>query len=472
MSEKSDEKILRIGLIQNGKIVEERLLRSRDDLTIGRDFDKNTLVVPVSDLPKSYPVFENRDGQYVLNFTPEMEGRLSTSDGVESLDELQRRGRTDKGEHGSYIEVDPSTRGRVQIGDVTLLFQFVVPPPTRPAPALPASMRGGWIKGLDATLVGVVGLSALLQIGFIVYLESQDWPQPKKSTSQTLNRFVKIKQPDQPEQKKPDLKKKKKKTSDEGKKKAKAEESTPSEQPDPDPEPKKKQDDKVDPEKKAEKEAERQRKMAKEVRNKTILGQIGTKAKSGEGTVANVLENGVGKKNMEEAFENSEGITSGSGAEKSGLETGGSADADGSGKAAGIGDLDQTEGAKQAQEGVETGEKQEDEVQANVDLKSPAKTAGTGKLNSDSISRTIKRYSGRIQRCYERQLKVDSKASGKVVVNFTIGKAGRVTQAKSINNSVGGGVGGCVASVIQGLRFPRPKGGSVIVNKSFVFEAG
>ncbi|MFB6373624.1 MAG: hypothetical protein ABEN55_11020, partial [Bradymonadaceae bacterium] len=54
----------------------------------------------------------------------------------------------------------------------------------------------------------------------------------------------------------------------------------------------------------------------------------------------------------------------------------------------------------------------------------------------------------------------------------TIGKAGRVTQAKSLSNSVGGSVGGCVAGVIKSLRFPRPKGGNVIVNKSFVFEAG
>ncbi|MFB6373626.1 MAG: hypothetical protein ABEN55_11030, partial [Bradymonadaceae bacterium] len=282
-----------------------------DDLTIGRDFDQNTLVVPVSDLPKSYPVFENRDGEYVLNFTPEMEGRLSTSDGVKSLDQLKREGRSDTGEHGSYIRVSPSTRGRIQIGDVTLLFQFVTPPPTQPEPALPASMRGGWIKGLDATLVGVIGLSALMQIGFIVYLESQDWPQPKKSTSETLNRFVKIDKPKKPDRpkKKNDLKKKKSKESDKSAEKKSESSDESKSKPK-----KKKKKDKVNPEKKAEKEAERQRKMAKEVRNKTILGQIGAKAKSGEGTVANVLENGAGKKSMEEAFENSEGITSGSGA--------------------------------------------------------------------------------------------------------------------------------------------------------------
>ncbi len=472
MSEKSDEKILRIGLIQNGKIVEERLLRSRGDLTIGRDFDDNTLVVPVSELPKSYPVFENKDGEYVLNFTPEMEGRLSTADGVRPLDDLKRQGDTHKGEHGLYVPVSPDTRGRVQIGDVTLLFQFVTPPPTQPKPALPASMRGGWLKGLDATLVGLIGLSALLQVGFIVYLESQDWPEPKKqSSAEIVAKFADKKKKKEPD--KPDLKKKKKKQkSDETKESEKKSSENKQAKQKSDPEPKEKKKEQVDPEEEAAKKAERQREMAKEVRNKTIIGQLGSKSKDGEGAVADVLESGAGKKSMKEAFENSEGITSGTGAEKSGLETSGSADADGSGETGGIGDMDKTAGAEKAQEGVETGNKKEDKVQADVDLKSPAKTAGTGKLNSDSLSRTIQRYSGRIQRCYERQLKVDSEASGKVVVNFTIGEAGRVTQAKSVTNSVGGSAGSCVAGVIKSLRFPRPKGGNVIVNKSFVFEAG
>ena len=58
MSKQSDQKILRIGLVQDGKIVEERLMRSRSDVSVGQDFKKNDLVVPVSDLPKSFPVFE------------------------------------------------------------------------------------------------------------------------------------------------------------------------------------------------------------------------------------------------------------------------------------------------------------------------------------------------------------------------------------------------------------------------------
>lgn len=473
MSKQSDQKILRIGLVQNGKIVEERLMRSRSDVSVGQDFKQNDLVVPVSDLPKSFPVFELKGDQYVLNFTDEMEGRLSARGEVNSLSELRHRGKSKEGKHGHYLPLPSSARGRVQIGEVTLLFQFVTPPPKRPQPVLPASMRGGWLKSLDRILVGMIAISAAFQMGFVIWLETQDWPEPKDTDRTIPDRFVKVKEKDEPDKPEPkDRKKKKpKETKDaeptkqkQPEKKAESNESEKKEQ---------KEED-MSPEEQAKKEAEKQRQMAKEVKNKTILGEIGHVSKDGEGSVADVLSEGAGKKSMDEAFDSSEGVTTGSGAEKSGLKTSGSSDAEGSGEATGIGELDQTSGAKEAEEGggVETGEKKEKEVQADVDLKQPERTAGTGTLDSGSIRNVIKRYSSRIQRCYERQLKVDSSAGGKIVVSFTVGRAGRVTNSQSKQDSVGGGVGQCVADVIKELRFPRPDGGEVMVNKTFVFEAG
>jgi len=468
MPKQSDQKILRIGLVQNGKIVEERLMRSRSDVSVGQDFNKNDLVVPVSDLPESFPVFELDDDRYVLNFTQQMEGRLSAGGEVNSLSDLRSQGRADEGKHGLCVPLSPSARGRIQIGEVTLLFQFVTPPPKRPQPVLPASMRGGWIKSLDRILVAVIAISAALQLGFVIWLETQDWPEPKEANRSIPDRFVKVKEKEKQDTPEPkDLKQKKDKKAEPTEKKQ-AEKSEPEESK---PKEDKKEED-MSPEEQAKKEAERQRQMAKQVKNKTILGEIGHVTKDGQGSVADVLQEGAGKKSMDEAFADSEGVTTGSGAEKSGLKTSGSSDAEGSGEATGIGELDQTSGAKEAEKGVETGEKKEEKVQAQVDLKTPEETAGRGSLDSGSIRNVIKRYSSRIQRCYERQLKVDSSAGGKVVVNFTIGRAGRVTDASSRTDSVGGGVGQCVADVIGGLRFPRPDGGEVMVNKTFVFEAG
>ncbi|HEV3026917.1 MAG TPA: energy transducer TonB, partial [Planctomycetota bacterium] len=54
-------KILRIGVIQGGKIIEERHLKRRDTVSIGLD-SRNTIVVPASNLPQSFPVFEFKNG--------------------------------------------------------------------------------------------------------------------------------------------------------------------------------------------------------------------------------------------------------------------------------------------------------------------------------------------------------------------------------------------------------------------------
>lgn len=471
MSNQSDKKILRIGLIQNGKIVEERLMRSRKDVTIGQDFKKNTLVVPISNLPKSFPVFEVKGDHYVLNFTGDMDGKISQEGSVEQLSGLVGTNRVSKQKGGKYsLKLSPSARGRLQIGEVTLLFQFVTPPPARPRPALPASMRGGWLKGMDPYLAALIFVSALIQVGFVVGIQMKDWPRPKKLDAKIPDRFVKIVQKEKKKEKKP--KKLKKLKQKEGEKEGPpTEDAEPKESPSPAPknEPEKKEE--LSPEEQAAREAAKQRQVAKDVENKTILGQIGAMSDDGEGSVANVLEEGAGEKSMEKAFANSEGMTTSAG-EKSGLPTSGSSDAEGTGKAAGIGELGKTSGAKKAAGGVGTGDKSQEKVKARVNLKTPETTAGTGTLDSGSIRSTIKRYSGRIQRCYERQLKVDSAASGKVVVNFTIGRAGRVTQSRAMQDTVGGGVGSCVAQVIKGLRFRRPKGGEVIVNKTFVFEAG
>ena len=50
-------KILRIGIIQGGRIVEERLVRKRENITIGQSA-KNMFVVPSEALPRNWLLFE------------------------------------------------------------------------------------------------------------------------------------------------------------------------------------------------------------------------------------------------------------------------------------------------------------------------------------------------------------------------------------------------------------------------------
>src|SRR3954469_4027338 len=96
ISPESASKILRIGIIQNGKIVEERLVRKRENVTVGQS-TKNTFVVPASNaLPRTFVLFELTPQGYALNFTDAMDGRVSLGDQVVALPALRQAGKAQK----------------------------------------------------------------------------------------------------------------------------------------------------------------------------------------------------------------------------------------------------------------------------------------------------------------------------------------------------------------------------------------
>lgn len=473
MSSKPAKKILRIGLIQNGKIVEERLMRSAKPITIGHDLNpkKNTLVVPASNLPKSFKLFEPADGGYHLYFTSKMSGRVSLGNGVRTLDELVSEGEAKKSGNGYVLKLSPRARGKLKMGEVTILFQFVTPPPPRAKPVLPASMRGGWVKGVNPFLAAVMTISAVLQIGFVVWLESQDWPEQLDSANAEIpDRFVKIMAEPEPEE--PEIPEDQQKPEEgEGEGEPEVKQQQPKPQPKPQEKVEEKKDDKPKTaEERAKAEAERRKRMAEKVRKSTILHQIG--AVAGEsGNLADSLSEGAGETTMQAAFEGSEGMKAGElGAEKSGLRTSGSSDAEGSGSAAGIGDLGATSGAKEAGKGVKTGTKKEETVKARVNLKDGGQQIGTGKLDKNRLSSVVRRGMSSIQRCYERELKKNPNAGGKLTITVTVGRAGRATSVQVNDVGIGGGMKTCTSRAVKRWRFPRPKGGDVTFTKTFVLE--
>lgn len=173
-------RILRIGILLGGKIVEERLIRERVPVSIGQSM-KNTFSIPIEALPLEFTLFALDEGKYSLRFLAKMDGRLSDSGGqVNTLDALKGRGAANSGEYWQ-VPLSESSRGKLTIGDLTILFQFVTEPPRQPKPMLPASVRGSFADRLDPTLVASIGGSVIghiilfvLVVGFKV---CGDWEQ-------------------------------------------------------------------------------------------------------------------------------------------------------------------------------------------------------------------------------------------------------------------------------------------------------
>jgi TonB family protein len=449
-----DRKILRIGVIQNGKIVEERLLRKREAVTIGQS-PRNTFVLPAASVPKSYTLFDLRSGTFQLNFRDDMDGRVSVEDAVLDLKSVRERKLAAKKGDGYALTLSEKSRGKVVLGDVTLLFQFVVPPPPSRL-QLPASVKQTWFKRFDWTFTSYVLASFIAQVFTIAWGLARDYPPPPKGIDNGPDRFVEVivskrdQAPVQKEQPVEDTAKK----SDGG-------EATAEARPAPRAQPKQQEQPKGD-------SKDDLKRMQKKVVDNSILKYAGMTA-SGDGpNIVDQLRDAETSAAIANAFDGTSDVNAGV-ATGSGRPGRGVVENAGTGTVAGIGDKDLV-AAKGGQK-VDTGAKApEVAVKGNVAIQKPSEAFGTGSLDQNEIAQQVNRRKGAITACYEKQLKKNPKLAGKVKVQFTILESGRVDEARVIEDSTGDrAVGQCIADNIKRWRFPKPDGGSVTVAYPFLF---
>ena len=85
-------RVLRIGIVQGGRIIEERLIRRRENISIGWS-SKATFAVPSEALPKQWLLFEITPKGYVVRFADAMDARIAVGNEVISLAQLKQAGR-------------------------------------------------------------------------------------------------------------------------------------------------------------------------------------------------------------------------------------------------------------------------------------------------------------------------------------------------------------------------------------------
>ncbi len=165
-------RILRIGIVLGGNIIEERLVRTQETITIGQSA-KNTFSIPIEGLPRTFPIFAYENGKYTLNFTGNMDGRISSGGGVHTLAQLKQHGAQRRGDSWSAA-LDFKARGKVSVGSMTLLFQFVTAPPLQPRPRLPASVRGTLADRIEPRLAIILACSVLAHFSVALWAYTMD----------------------------------------------------------------------------------------------------------------------------------------------------------------------------------------------------------------------------------------------------------------------------------------------------------
>ncbi|MFO0660887.1 MAG: energy transducer TonB [Polyangiaceae bacterium] len=172
VSANTGPKVLRIGLVQSGKVIEERVIKQRSTVTIGPS-EKNTFVILAPNIPASFKILELINNEYYLSFVDGMTGRIALQTGPTDLSAL--KGQAKKSQQGAYqVKLTDDSHGKVVLGETTLLFQFVAPPPVQPKPQLPASVRSGVADQIDWSMTIIAAFSFLFHFGAVGTLYS-DW---------------------------------------------------------------------------------------------------------------------------------------------------------------------------------------------------------------------------------------------------------------------------------------------------------
>jgi hypothetical protein len=139
---------LRVGLVIHDTLVEEQLLVGAAPITFGQSL-RCTISVPVDGVPREHVLF-TRDGErFVLHAIGQPPQPL---------------------ERGA--------RGKLRLGDATLLYQEIARPAPAPLPKLPASIRGSLADRIDRRLAVIIGASLAVHLAIGVWAWTHDADAP------------------------------------------------------------------------------------------------------------------------------------------------------------------------------------------------------------------------------------------------------------------------------------------------------
>jgi hypothetical protein len=169
-------RVLRVGLVQGGRVIEERVIGARGDLTVGTA-EACQFVVAGPGVPRHFRLLELRGGEVVLHLLEGMRGRVAGAAGVHDVAELARTGERARGGAAEVTttRLSGDARGRIVLGDATLLFQLVPAPAAAARAPLPASLDRP--LEIDWTTTIVAAFSFLFHFGSVGTVFA-DWMDP------------------------------------------------------------------------------------------------------------------------------------------------------------------------------------------------------------------------------------------------------------------------------------------------------
>lgn len=419
-------KVLRLAVVQDGLVCDEVHQSRPAALSFGSDYRSDVMLFGAA-APLKHTIFDFRQGRYFLDLPASAKGKLSLGNKAVTVGALRKQlGGGDR----VRVLLDPRAKGKLVIGETTILFQFADPKPIPakvPFPVEYAAKLRDTFSPLDRY---TMASSAAVLGSFFVYEANQE-RKDEMDLDAIDDRFHTAmglqedkKEPEAvPEEEKDEL-------ADEDEEKKVVEKEKPKEKP-------KVLDDK--PQKFSEKA------MA-EARSVGVARVLGTYGGPGEGTVFDVINST--ENNLGELFD--QGMTTtvlADGGDISPFVPGGT----------GI----SASGSAVQTAGFETGAgpelaRKEDKLERKIaGVTKATNTDVFGDVDKTSIKAAIKHRTSALQHCYNKALRTQPDLAGKMTYTIAISVMGSVTKVDIEEDTVGSAaVSSCARAKIQGWRFP------------------
>lgn len=426
---------LRVAVILGGRLLDERVVTAGEEVSVGRG-GQNTFCIDLPELPRRQVLFQQRRGRIWLCFEQATHGLVRVEETELSLEALrQQRLARPRGDR-YRLELTERSRGKLELGELTILFQLVIPPEKPEPPRLPSVARGGWVKSINWPFTALVSTSLVVHVCLMVSFKFTELP-PAPTWAQLPDRFVDFIMP----LKKP---------------KPVEEQTATTAEPATVKKPPKKPSKKIEePTRAPVPQAQRKADM------KRVVSRLGMMELFQPGAGANhalsqVFENQASHAGLAQAFA---GVRSA--VQSSGI--GELARRGGSAAAADIGML--TTGSSELPR-HSTGNKDTVVVSGKI---TTLRNEVAGSLDAGLVASVVKRRVGAIRLCYERALKRHPDLAGRLVLSFVIDENGRVDEAWADGDLASSEVSSCAIATIRRLRFPAPEQGTVEASFPFVF---
>ncbi len=178
---------LRIGVVLSDTIVAEHIVRSGTAFTIGQSI-RNLVPLPVAGLPRRWQLVELVERGVLLRLAPGMGARVSVDGHVLGRADLDARGAHTRA--ATLVTLPQGSHGKIDLGEVRVLFQELVLPAPAPAMQLPRSIKGTLADRIDRRMAVFAAASVLVHVGIMTAASLNDPPADSSMAERAMAQYT------------------------------------------------------------------------------------------------------------------------------------------------------------------------------------------------------------------------------------------------------------------------------------------